>query len=98
VGLVVSNIILNRPMQLLSVFQIVICMIFYIFCSRVILELLLGNIFVYTSHRMIGWPCARLINGDNGLLRELQDPGVQKNNMSLGSNHTFVKVPVNPKK
>ena len=47
---------------------------------------------------MIDWPCARFINGDNRLLGELQDPDVQKHQMYLGRNHTFVKVPVNPKK
>lgn len=85
-------------MQLFSTFQVTGCTIFLPFGSCVILELLLGDIIMYTSHCMIDWPCARFINGDNGLLGELQDPDVQEHHMSLGSNHTFVKVPVNPKK
>ena len=70
-----------------------------IFGSRVVLELLLGDILVYTSYRMISRPCTRFINGDNRLLGELQGPGDQEEYMvSLGSNRTFVKVPVNPRK
>ena len=86
-------------MQLVSTFQVVRCDICTFFGSRVVLELLFGDILVYTSHRMISWPCARFINGDNRLLGELQGPSVQEQHkMSLGGNHTFVKVPVNPKK
>ena len=70
-----------------------------IFGSRVVLELLFGDILVYTSHSMISRPCTRFINGDNRLLGELQRPGVQEQHMAvLGGSYTFVKVPVNPKK
>lgn len=89
-------------MQPLSIFHIPddsmydICTIFG---SCVVLELLFRDILVYTPHSMISRPCTRFINGDNRLLGELQRPGVQEQHMVfLGGNHTFVKVPVNPKK
>ena len=87
-------------MRLRSTFQMIGCTtIFVHFWLSCILELLFGDILVYTSHRMISRPCARFINGDNWLLRELQGSGVQEHHvMSLDSKHTFVKVPVNPKK